>query len=179
MTQPREIHATPAEASALLQAHLLEARRAIQRGELGLGLDRFVTALGLALQLGPAASQSALVEVMDAAREMARDKDAEALSALGPALVGSVDQVHEADALPPTAVMRAWAEVVSALGVLIGQLGLALTLRADHRAGMVKNARTRATLLDDSTSGLFALTEWIDGFAAGMPRDEADRSPGL
>jgi hypothetical protein len=176
VTSPREIEATPDEASALFQDHLLEARRAILRGDLDLGLDRYVTALGLALQLGPAASRSVLLEAMDTARKMAREKDAQALAALGPALVGAVDQVHEADALPKTAVMRAWAEVGSALGVLIGQLGLALTLPAEHRAGMMQNARARAALLDDSTGGLFALTEWIDEVASRIPRDEAGRS---
>jgi hypothetical protein len=179
VTSPREIEATPAEASALLRDYLLEARRAISRGELDPALGRFVTALGLALQLGPAAIQHVLVEVMGAAREMARDQDAEALSALGPALVGSVVQVHEADALPPTAVMRAWAELASALGVLIGQLGLALTLPAEHRAGMVKNARTRAAVLDDSTDSLFALAEWVEEAATDGPREEDDRGPGL
>jgi hypothetical protein len=166
VTAPREIDATPAEASALIRGQLLEARRAFQHDDLDLALDRFVTALGLAFQLGPAASHTVLVEVMAAAREMACRGDAEALSALGPALVGLVDQVHEADALL-TAVMEAWAQLALALGALIGQLGLSLTLPADHRAGMMAHTRARAVFLDESTGNLFALTDWIDQVAAG------------
>lgn len=176
MTAPREIDATPAEASVLIKDQLLEARRAFHHCDLAVALDKFVNALGLALQLGSAASQSVLVVVMDVAREMACRGDAEALSALGPALVGLADQVHEADALP-TVVMEAWAQLASALGALIGQLGLSLTLPADHRAGMMAHTRARATLLDDSTGNLFALTDWIDQVAAGIENNEADRSP--
>lgn len=176
MTTPREIDATPAEASALIEDQLIQAQRAYHHCDLTLALDKFVNALGLALQLGPAASQSVLVEVMDVAREMACRGDAEALSALGPALVGLADQVHEADALP-TVVMEAWAQLASALGALIGQLGLSLTLTADHRAGMLTHTRARATLLDDSTGNLFALADWIHQVAAGIENNEADRSP--
>jgi hypothetical protein len=176
VTTPRKIDATPAEALALIKDQVLEARRAFQHCDLALALDRFVNALGLALQLGPAASQSVLVEIMDAAREMARQSDAGALSTLGPALVGLAEQVHEADALP-TVIMEAWAQLASALGALIGQLGLSLTLPAEHRAGMMAQTRARAKLLDDSTGNLFALADWIDQVAAGTENNEADQSP--
>jgi hypothetical protein len=178
VTAPREIDATPAEASALIRDQLLKARHALHHNNLDLALDRFVTALGLAFQLGPAASQSVLSEVMDAAREMACQIDAEALSALGPAIVGLVDQMQKADALP-TAVMEAWAQLAAALGALIGQLGLALTLPADHRTGMMAHTRARAAFLDESTGNLFALTAWIDQITAGIENNAADQSSQL
>jgi hypothetical protein len=58
--------------------------------------------------------------------------------------------------------MEAWAALVSELGILIGQLGLALSLPAQKRAGMVDSARRRAALLDDATAGRFALVAWLD-----------------
>ena len=58
--------------------------------------------------------------------------------------------------------MEAWATVAADLGTLIGQVGLALALPAERRTGMLDNARTRASLLDDATQSLFALTAWLD-----------------
>ena len=162
MTLPQSVNLTPADATALVQKKLLEAQGALERSDLESALDSLVSALGLALQLGPAASELVLSEVVAVAQELARKDDASALSALGPALVGLIQQVREAGALPPTSVMYAWAELASDLGVLIGQVGLALTIGGSHRAGTLGKARVRAALLDDTTENLFALTSWLD-----------------
>ncbi|MGD8903406.1 MAG: hypothetical protein PVI67_07565 [Anaerolineae bacterium] len=162
MTSPQSLHLTPADAAALIQNQILEAQSALDGSDLESALDSVISALGLALQLGPAASERVLSEVVAVARELARRDDAGALAALGPALVGLTQQVKEAGALPPTSVMHAWAELASDLGALIGQVGLALTLNSSHRAGMMGKARMRAALLDDATSDLFALGSWLD-----------------
>ena len=125
-------------------------------------MDCLISALGIALQLGPAATEKALAEVVASARELGQRGDAAALCAIGPALVGLIQQMEVADALPPTRAMHAWADVVSDLGALIGQLGLTLTLHREHRAGMMGNAHARAVLLDDATGHIFALTHWIE-----------------
>ena len=162
MTSAQSLNLTPADATALIQNQLLEAQSALDRSELESALDSLVSGLGLALQLGPAASELVLSKVVAVARELARRDDASALAALGPALVGLTQHVREAGALPPTSVMHAWAEVASDLGALIGQVGLALTLGRSHRAGMMGKARMRAALLDDATGDLFALASWLD-----------------
>jgi hypothetical protein len=162
MTPPQSVNLTPAGATALVQKQLLEAQSALGKSDLESALDSLISALGIALQLGPAASELVLSEVVTAARELAGKDDAVALSTLGPALVGLVQQISKAGALPPTAVMHAWAEVASDLGALIGQVGLTLTVGGSHRAGMIGNARTRAALLDDATDDLFALSGWLD-----------------
>jgi hypothetical protein len=167
MTPPQPVNLTPADAAALIHNQLLEAQSALERSDLECTLDSLVSALGLAVQLGPAASELVLSEVVAVARELARKDDASALSALGPSLVGLIQQVKEAGVLPPTSVMHAWAELASDLGALIGQVALALTVGSSHRAGMMGRARMRAALLDDATSGLFALTGWLDQLVGG------------
>ena len=63
-----------------------------------------------------------------ACSQLAQRGDAESISTLGPALVGLIEQMEEAGALPATAVMRAWAVVVADVGAVVGQVGLALAL---------------------------------------------------
>jgi hypothetical protein len=162
VTTPRVIDLTPAEASRRIQKELEQAADALKADDLDTALDEYVRALGLALQLGPALTEQVLIAALDAAKGFAGQPHADGLSALGPALVDLVTQVRRAGALPPTQIMEAWAAVASDLGALIGQVGLALTIAPDHREGMIKNARTRAVLLDDATSNLFALTSWLD-----------------
>jgi hypothetical protein len=103
-----------------------------------------------------------LSATLDAASELACSLDTEGLSALGPALVNLVTQVRDADVLPSSMVMDAWASVATDVGALIGQVGLALAIHPDHRRGMMDSARLRAALLDDATGGLFNLTNWLD-----------------
>ena len=179
MTSPQMIELSPTEASELIQHELQEAQHAFHREDLESALDRFVSALGLALQLGPAATERVLAEVMVAAREMARQQNADTLSALGPALVGLTNQVRKEAALPPTAVMDAWAAAASGLGTIFGQLGLALTMTPGHRSGMMTNTCTRAMLLDDATGNLFGLADWINQVAADLQDDEPARRPTL
>jgi hypothetical protein len=162
MTSPQSLDLTPADAAALIQNQILEAQSALERSDLESVLDSLISALGLALQLGPAASELVLSKIVAVARELARRDDAGALAALGPALVGLLQEVREAGALPPTSVMHAWAELASELGALIGQVGLALTLGSSRQAGMMAKARMRAALLDDATGDLFALGSWLD-----------------
>lgn len=170
MTSPHTIELSPTEASELIQHELLKADHAFNAADLESALDRFVSALGLALQLGPAATERVLVEMIVVAHEMARKQNASALSALGPALVGLTNQVRAAAVLPQTAVMEAWVAVASGLGTLIGQLGLALTISPDHRSGMMTNTHTRAILLDNATGSLFGLADWINQVAADLQK---------
>jgi hypothetical protein len=162
MTQPQSVNVTPAEATALVRRQLLEAQSALERSKIESALDSLISALGLALQLGPAASELVLSEVVAVTQELAHKDDADSLSTLGPALVGLIQQMKVAGALPPTSVMHAWAELASDLGALIGQIGLALIVGGSHRAGMMGNAHMRAALLDDATEHRFALTSWLD-----------------
>jgi len=162
MTPHHSVDLTPAAASGLIQTLLREVHSALDSDDLESALDSVVSAMGLSLQLGPAASEQVLGDVVVVARELARKDDAGALSALGPALVGLIQQVREAEVLPPTKVMGAWAELTSDLGALIGQVGLALTVGVSHRTGMMRKARVRAALLDDATGDLFALASWLD-----------------
>ncbi len=162
MTITEAIELAPAEATARVQRELNHVSEKLQAGDLEHALDALSSALGLALQLGPASTEKVLLTTLDAAHKLARRQDAEGLSALGPALVELVAQVRDTGALPPTAVMDAWASVATDVGALIGQVGLALTIRSDHRLDMMDNARVRAALLDDATGSLFPLTNWID-----------------
>jgi hypothetical protein len=141
---------------------LEQASRSLKASDLSAALDGYVRALGLALQLGPALTEQVLISALGTARGFAEQPDPDGLSALGPALVDLVDQVRRAGALPRTPIMEAWATVASDLGALIGQVGLALTIAPDHRNGMIENARAHASLLDDVTGQIFALTAWID-----------------
>jgi hypothetical protein len=158
---------TPPEASAWLDNELAQASEALGAGDLDAALDGYIRALGLALQLGPAPTEQVLVMVLEIAYDLARQQDANSLSALGPALVGLVGQVREAAVLPPTAIMGAWAAVAADLGALLGQLGLALSLPPDHRDDHLDTVRAYATLVDDATHELFSLTTWLDEIRAG------------
>ncbi len=153
---------TPAEATQLFHESLAGARRAFERTGLDAALGGYLHALGLALQLGPAPAEEALRAMLQLAHRLARRDDAQGLARLGPSVVDLVGRVGEAGALPGTPVMEAWATVAADVGTLVGQVGLALSIPAEHRAGMLDNARRRAALLDDATGNLFALTAWLD-----------------
>lgn len=153
---------TPAEAAAWIDSELAQASRSVAVNDLDAALDSFIRALGLALQLGPVPTEQVLMTVLETASQLARDQNTCALSALGPALVGLVDQVRETGALASTAVMDAWATVTADLGALFGHLGLALSIPPDRRASTLEAARARAVLLDGATQHRFALTAWLD-----------------
>jgi hypothetical protein len=153
---------TPAQAAELLHAELSQASEALHAGELDAAFDGYVRALGLALQLGPAPTEQALTAVLQAGRTLVQRQQAMGLSTLGPAVVDLVNQVRRAGVLPHTAVMDAWATVSADVGSLIGQVGLALVLPHDHRAGMARSARARAATLDDATGALFDLAGWLE-----------------
>jgi hypothetical protein len=146
---------------SLLQKELDRAAQALQMAEFDRALDSYVGALGLALQLGPAATERVLHAILGTGRELARQGEASVISAMGPALVDLVEQVRGAGVLPATPVMEAWATVTADLGALVGQIGLALTMPPRHRSGMLDSASTRAALLDDVTGSLFSLTAWL------------------
>jgi hypothetical protein len=168
MTEPQFVDLSPAEAAGLISRELARAGDALQIRHLDLALDGYVRALGLALQLGPAPTGQVLFAALDATRQLVHRQDADGLSTLGPALVALVDQVRAAGVLPSTAIMEAWAMVASDLGMLIGQVGLALAISPDHRQGMMDSARSRAVLLDNATGNLFALTDWLDQVRTGF-----------
>jgi hypothetical protein len=153
--QPVEL--TAGEAAARVHGDLEAAVLALEAADLDSALDAYVRALGLALQLGPAPAEAVLRAVLDGARLLANQGRAEGLATLGPALVGLVDQVREAGALPATPVMEAWASVTTEIGALLGQWGLVLSLPAEHRQGLQAQLQNRAALLDAATGGLFDL----------------------
>jgi len=174
VTSPQAVELSPLGASALIGHELQQARRGLYDADIDLALDALVAALGLALQLGPAATEWVLAGTVDAARYLAGQQDANAMSALGPALAGLTSQVRDAAVLPPTAVMEAWAEVASALGALISQVGLALTIAPDHGSTMIENAHTRARLLDNATGSIFDLAAWIDQVIVDLNKENVE-----
>lgn len=153
---------TPDQAAARLHGELVDAGQAVAAHDLETAFDAYVRALGLALQLGPPATEISLGAVLAGAAELLRCRDADGLCALGPAVAGLVDQVQAAGAVPSGTVMQAWAGVAADVGALLGQAGLALTLPAERRAGLWQQARARAALLDEATGGLFSLVQWLD-----------------
>lgn len=153
---------TPAEATAWIERELAQASESLHNADLDAALDSYVRAVGLALQLGPAPAEQAVAAVLQAARHLAGRPDSAALSTLAPALVDLVARVRAAGVLPPTAAMDAWATVASDLGALLGQIGLALSIPPGHGTSLLDTARAHATLLDEVTGGLFALTAWLD-----------------
>ena len=161
VTKRQSISLTAPEAAELLRTKLAQAASDSRSSCLDTALDNWTQALGLALQLGPAPAEQALEAVLEEARRLSRCRDAQGLSALGPTLTGLVTQMREARALPPTAVMEAWATLVSDVGIMIGQVGLALDLPRDRRRGLLDNARTRATFVDEATEGRFGLSVWL------------------
>jgi len=162
MSMPQPIELTPLEAAGLIEHDLHAAEACIQSSQIEGAQDRLVRALGLALQLGPAAVENVLLCVMHMIGEPVLHRDTETLSSLGPALVDVVSQVRSAGALPGTRIMEAWAIVACDVATLIGQVGLALSIRPEHRQGMMDNARIRAAALDEATGARFAITDWID-----------------
>ena len=162
-TAPQALDLTPAQAAARLEAELAQAGRALAGHDLKLALDAYARGLGLALQLGPAAAETALRAILAGARRLLFREDADGLCALGPAVAGVVGQVQEAGALPATQAMQAWAAIAADVGALLGQVGLALALPAERRGGLWRQACARAALLDEATGGLFALSAWLGG----------------
>ncbi len=165
MNEPQALEMTPAQAVEMLRQEITRADAAIGKPGLEATLDGYTCALGLALQLGPAPTKEVLSAALRTTQTLASRQDTDALSALGPALVNLVDQVGQAGALPPTAVMEAWATVAADLGSLIGQTGLILALEPEHRRGLLENAHTRARLLDEATGHLFHLADWLASLA--------------
>jgi hypothetical protein len=163
MNPPLAVDLTPQQAADMLRGELAQADHALQSRGFDAALDSYVRALGLALQLGPAAAEQVLSGIVQAARNLSRGHDADSLSALGPAMVSLVSQMRQAGALPSTPIMEAWATVADDLGMIIGQVGLALSIAPEHRLAMLDSAHTRCALLDDATGNLFAFTDWIKG----------------
>jgi hypothetical protein len=172
LTTHPSIDLTAAEAADLIKVELDRAQAALDAHDLEPAFDGYIRALGVALQLGPAPTEQVLVAILQATHELALDQDADALSTLGPALVGLATQVRQAGALPRTSVMEAWATVTEGLGALTGQLGLAMALPRDRRTSMMSHARTHATRLDDATAGLFGLVDWLDEYAQALQSPE-------
>jgi hypothetical protein len=162
MTAHESVEVTLDGAGSLLYEELEQAATALKSARFDAALDGYVAALGLALQLGPAATEKILHVTLAAGRELAKEGEADSLATLGPAMVTLVDQVRQAGVLPASPVMDAWATVAADLGALVGQIGLALTIPPRHRAAMLDTARARAALLDDATANLFALAAWLD-----------------
>jgi hypothetical protein len=197
MAAPQAVEATPAEAAEMVRATLNLAYAALHMGDPDTACDRYAQALGLALQLGPGPVTQVLCAALGAAQELAGGDwgsesgisegspgssplaaghpGAEALSALGPALVDVTDQVREAGALPETPTMDAWALVASGIGALVGHLGVALTIPAERGAGVTDVVRAHADALDEVTGGLFALRSWLD---EAVPSGTPMASPG-
>jgi hypothetical protein len=162
MTSPQPVELTPVDAARKLEEDLELACHVLNRQQFDAALDAYARALGLALQLGPAATERVLGAILRSAQELAHRHDAEGLAGLGPMVVDLVHQVRQADALPSTTVMEAWATVAADLGALIGQVGLALSLAPDHREALADSAHFWANLLDDTTGGLFDLSCWFE-----------------
>lgn len=159
----RALELSPSQAADRLHGELVEAGQALVARDLDAAFDAYVRGLGLALQLGPAAAEIALGAILVGAGELLRRGDGDGLCALGPAVAGVVDQAQEAGALPLTAAMQAWAGVAVDVGALLGQVGLALALPVERRAGLWRQAQARAALLDEATGDLFSLVAWLSG----------------
>jgi hypothetical protein len=162
MMDPQAVDLTPEEAANVIRSELAAASGAFQAADPEAGVAACACALGLALQLGPGPTEQVLLSILEEAQALSRRREAGALSALGPAIVGLVAQVRESRALPAGTAMNAWASVGEELGALVGQVGLALTMAREGRSGMVALARTRADLLDDVTQGIFGLRGWLE-----------------
>ena len=162
MSEPDILQLTAAAAAAWIARELEQASQVLPLN-LEAAMDGYIRALGLALQLGPAPMEQALDAIHGAALFWGADDNATALSTLGPAVTGLVHQVRDAEALPTTKVMSAWAAATEGLGALIGQVGLALALPPKRRRDLLVQARAQAALLDDVTEGRWQLVDWIDG----------------
>ena len=171
MISPQMVELSAFEASERIQHTLQQARNALYRNDLNATLDGLIGALGLALQLGPSATARVLTEIGTVAGEMARQRDATGLSALGPAVIELVSQVREAEALPNTKIMEAWAEVTSDLGALFGEIGLVMAIAPSRRSDLMANAAIRARLLDDATGNTFELVNWLEEVSCDLLED--------
>lgn len=160
MSDPQPLDLTATEAAALVHRELEAAGMALEAADLEPALDAYVRALGLALQLGPAAAEEVLRAVLNGARDLAIRGDALGLATLGPAVAGLVDQVRDAGALPATPVMEAWATVAAGIGAFLGQWGVALSLPEDHRPPIRARLQAHAAILDAATGSLFRLAAW-------------------
>lgn len=165
MTEYQSLDLTPGQAAARVRREITDASQAIQARQPDAALDGYVHSLGLALQLGPGPTEQVLVAVLSGVRSLICNGDAEGLSAWGPALVELVARVRAIGALPPTAIMEAWASVASDLATILGQIGLASSLPPDRRPNLLNQARARLVLLDDATHGHFDLLDWWQGLA--------------
>jgi hypothetical protein len=173
MSALQTLDLTPARAARVLDRELASAGDAWRAGAFDSAVDGYARALGLALQLGPAAAEQVLAAIVHTTRGLESSEEAEALAMLGPALVDLVLQVRQAGALPTTRVMEAWAELTLDVGALIGQVGLACSLPPEHRREITTNAGTRATFLDDASHGALGLCAWLEAKAlepSGAPR---------
>ena len=160
MSHPQPLDLSAGEAAALVHRELEAAGLALEAADLDPALDAYVRALGLALQLGPAAAEEVLRAVLDGARHLARSGDALGLAMMGPAVAGLVDQVRDAGALPATPVMDAWATVAAGIGAFLGQWGVTLSLPAADRQAMRTRLQAHAAILDAATDSLFGLAAW-------------------
>jgi hypothetical protein len=163
MTTPSTVELDASQAATLLHRTLLSATDALQTGDTDASFDGYIRALGLALQLGPAPTEVTLHAVRAAADQLTQEQDSKGLCTLGPALVNLVDEVRATGALPQTPTMDSWATVATALGILVGQVGLALAIPTERRSKMLRDARTRAIHLDDATGCRLSLGDWLDG----------------
>jgi hypothetical protein len=162
MNDPQVLELTPREAADRIRSELATASKAFQAAEADAGVAACACALGLALQLGPEPTGQVLLSVLEEAQSLARRSQADALSSLGPAVIGLIGQVREAQALPTGAGMIAWASVGEELGTLLGQVGLALSIPSHGRSGMVAAAMARADGLDEATGRIFDLRGWLE-----------------
>lgn len=164
MASPSTVELNASQAATLLQRTLQEAGQALRTRDTDSSFDGYVGALGLALQLGPAPTETAVLAIRTAADQLAKDGDSKSLCTLGPALVSLVDQIRASGALPETPTMDSWATVATEIGTLIGQVGLALAIPPERRSKMMANIHARALLLDDVTGGRFTLGDWLSSF---------------
>lgn len=155
------IDLTPEQASARLREELAEGQAALHAEDYDSLVERFSSALVLALQMGSAAIVQVLRAVLTSTEELARRNDTEVMSTLSPALIGAVSQLGDAGGLPSGGIMAAWAIVVTDVCALLAELGLVFTLHPSHRAARVESAFGRANLLDEATADLFGLTRWL------------------
>jgi hypothetical protein len=168
MNQIQALDLTFTAAMERIRSELSLVAQALQAGDPEVVIDGHVRALGLALQLGPVPAQEIITALLYTVSELARHREGDILAMLGPALVGLVDQINEAGALPSMPGMAAWAAVASDLGSLVGQIGLVLALPPSGRAAMLNLARRRALLLDEATNGILELEAWYQEIAASI-----------
>ena len=72
MMEAQPVELTPLAGADLMRRELSRARQALADDDLPRALDGFVPALGLALHLGPTATEEVLTSILDAARHLAQ-----------------------------------------------------------------------------------------------------------